>query len=93
MKFVWQNCGSGYCRCTSAEPVTTKVRKFGSTDTYSTSITDMGYTMYRAGHYEGHIYGSVNPEAMPMIFYNFEDAKAYVEEQALVGITLNKLTR
>jgi hypothetical protein len=39
------------------------------------------------------IYGSVNPDALGKFFFNIDEAKRYVEEQALVGLTLNKLTR
>jgi hypothetical protein len=39
------------------------------------------------------IYGSVNPDALGKFFDNIDEAKRYVEEQALVGLTLNKLTR
>jgi viroplasmin and RNaseH domain-containing protein len=40
--------------------------------------------------YEGHIYGTVSP-AHPKSFDTIEQAKAYVEEQSLVGLTVNKL--
>jgi len=93
MKFDWMDCGSGYSRCTSKEPVTVKVFDFGRASTHDARITDMGYIMYRGGQYQGHIYGSVNQDAMPKGFNTLEAAKAYVEEQALLGLTLNRLTR
>ena len=91
MKFVWNDSQTHYI-CCSTEPVRIKSLNFGGS-MHDAKLTDMGYVIQRGWHYEGHIYGSVNPEAMPMIFSNIDDAKAYVEEQALVGITLNKLTR
>jgi hypothetical protein len=93
MNFDWMDCGSGYSRCTSTEPVTVKVFDFGSTVPHNARITDMGYIMHRAGQYEGHIYGSVNQDAMPKGFNTLEAAKRYVEQQALLGLTLNRLTR
>jgi hypothetical protein len=93
MKFDWMDCGSGYHRCTTDKPVTIKAFNFGGTGTHNARITDMGYIMHRAGQYEGHIYGSVNQDAMPKGFNTLEAAKAYVEQQAQVGLTLNKLTR
>jgi hypothetical protein len=92
MNFHWRDTPT-YCRCTSTAPVEIKVFDFGSTATHPARITDMGYIMRRAGHYEGHIYGSVNQDAMPKNFNTLEAAKRYVEEQALIGLTLNKLTR
>jgi hypothetical protein len=93
MNFDWMDCGSGYYRCATDKPVTIKAFDFGSTSAHSARITDMGYIMHRAGQYEGHIYGSVNQDAMPKGFNTLEAAKRYVEEQALLGLTLNKLTR
>jgi hypothetical protein len=92
MKFDWMDCGSGYFRCATYEPVKIKALSFDGT-MQDARITDMGYIMHRAGQYEGHIYGSVNQDAMPKGFNTLEAAKRYVEEQALIGLTLNKLTR
>jgi hypothetical protein len=92
MKFDWMDCGSGYFRCATYEPVKIKALSFDGT-MQDARITDMGYIMHRAGQYEGHIYGSVNQDAMPKGFNTLEAAKRYVEEQALLGLTLNKLTR
>jgi hypothetical protein len=92
MNFDWRDCGSGYYRCTTDKPVTIKTMEFGGA--MSTGrVQDMGYIMCRGGGYQGHIYGSVNQDAMPKSFNTLDKAKAYVEEQALIGITLNKLTR
>ena len=93
MKFDWMDCGSGYYRCSSIEPVTVKSFNFGGTGVHDARIRDMGYIMHRGGQYQGHIYGSVNQDAMPKGFNTLEAAKAYVEEQALLGLTLNRLTR
>jgi hypothetical protein len=92
MKFDWMNCGSGYYRCATDNPVPIKTMEFSGA-MYICSVRDMGYIMHRGGSYQGHIYGSVNQEAMPKSFNTLEAAKAYVEEQAMVGLALNKLTR
>jgi hypothetical protein len=92
MKFDWMDCGSGYSRCTSKEPVTVKVFDFGG-GMHDARLTDMGYVVPRGGRFMAYVYGSVHPDAPGKFFKTIEDAKAYVEEQALVGITLNKLTR
>jgi hypothetical protein len=92
MKFDWMDCGSGYWRCTSTEPVKIKILEWSS-HMRTAQITDMGYIMHRGGSYQGSTYGSVNRDAMPKSFNTIEAAKSYVEEQALVGLTLNKLTR
>jgi hypothetical protein len=92
MNFDWMDCGSGYSRCTTDKPVKIKILEW-SAHMRTTLVTDMGYIMHRAGQYEGHIYGSVNQDAMPKGFNTLEAAKRYVEEQALIGLTLNKLTR
>jgi hypothetical protein len=93
MNFDWMDCGSGYYRCASDRPVQVKSRVWGGMGYGTTTVTDMGYIMHRAGQYDGHIYGSVNQDAMPKSFNTIEAAKRYVEEQALLGLTLNKLTR
>ena len=93
MNFDWMDCGSGYSRCTSTEPVTVKAFNFGGTGVHDARITDMGYIMRVAGQYRGNVYGSVNPDAPAKDFNTIDAAKRYVEEQALVGLTLNRLTR
>lgn len=92
MKFDWMDCGSGYYRCSIDKPVKIKALEFGGGTTES-RVRDMGYIMYVAGLYRGNIYGSINPDAPSGAFNNIDDAKRYVEEQALAGLTLNKLTR
>ena len=39
------------------------------------------------------VYGSINPDTPGKWFDNIDEAKAYVEQQALLGLTLNKLQR
>jgi len=92
MKFDWMDCGSGYYRCATDKPVKIKALTF-SGHLNTTSVCDMGYIMHRGGSYQAHIYGSVNQDAMPKSFNTIDAAKRYVEEQALIGLTLNKLTR
>jgi len=93
MNFVWMNSGAGYHRCTSDRPVTIKARDFGGLDVHDARITDMGYILPRDGRLMACIYGSVNPDSPGKFFDNIDEAKRYVEEQALLGLTLNKLTR
>ncbi len=93
MNFDWMDCGSGYSRCTSTEPVTIKVFDFGSASAHSARVTDMGYIMPKDGRLMACVYGSVNPDAPGQYFDNIDEAKRYVEQQALVGLTLNRLTR
>jgi hypothetical protein len=89
MKFDWMDCGSGYWRCTIEKPVRITINH----GTEHAKITDMGYIMHRGGQYQAHIYGSVNQDAPAKGFNTIEAAKRHVEEYALIGLTLNKLTR
>jgi hypothetical protein len=92
MKFVWSDSPTHY-RCTAAPAVKMKMRQFGGIEAFVGKITDMGYVIPRDGRFMAYVYGSVNPDTPGQCFSNIEDAKAYVEEQALLGITINKLTR
>lgn len=91
MKMVWSDSPTHY-RCTSSSPVQIKARNFGGFYDKK-SVTDMGYILPRDGRFMACIYGSINPDAPGRFFDNIDDAKAYVEQQALVGIAINKLTR
>jgi hypothetical protein len=93
MNFDWMDCGSGYSRCTSTEPVTVKVFAFGSTVPHNARITHMGYIMPKDGRLMACVYGSVHPESPGAWFDHTDEAKRYVEQQAMVGLTLNRLTR
>jgi hypothetical protein len=53
----------------------------------------MGYILLRDGRLLACIYGSVHPDSPGAWFDHIDEAKRYVEEQALVGLTLNRLTR
>jgi hypothetical protein len=92
MKFDWMDCGSGYYRCATDKPVPIKTLEWGG-NMRNATVTDMGYIMRVAGLYRGHIYGTVHPDSPAKDFNTIEAAKRYVEEQALVGLALNKLTR
>jgi hypothetical protein len=92
MNFDWMDCGSGYYRCATDKPVKIKILEW-SAHMRTTLVTDMGYVMRVRGLYQSSIYGSVNRDAPAKDFDNIDDAKRYVEEQALIGLTLNKLTR
>jgi hypothetical protein len=88
MKFDWMNCGSGYYRCSTTKPV--RIKSF-TQGLYK--VVDMGYVMPKDGRYMACVYGSVNPTIPGEYFDNIDEAKAYVEEHALAGIAINKLTR
>lgn len=92
MKFDWVNCGSGYYRCVTDKPVTIKTSEFGGS-MRDTRVTDMGYIRPKDGRVLACVYGTVHPECPGQFYDNIDDAKRYVEEQAIVGITVNKLTR
>lgn len=92
MKFDWMNCGSGYYRCATDKPVTIKLRGFDG-NMHGSRVTDMGYIMPKDGRVLACVYGTVHPECPGGWFDNIDDAKRYVEEQALLGLTLNRLTR
>lgn len=89
MNFKWEN-GEVYCRCT----ITPRVRiitKEWNNDTKPLWVDAVGFARARGGLFEGHIYGTVSPVA-PKSFATIEQAKAYVEEQSLIGLAVNKLT-
>lgn len=92
MKFDWMDCGSGYFRCATDRPVPIKTLEFGG-NMRNAAVTDMGYIMRINGLYRGHTYGTVHPDAPAEDFDTIDEAKRYVEQQAMVGLTLNKLTR
>lgn len=90
MKFKWTD-DKFIARCDFTEPVSIKSMEMGGA-LFPNKVVHAGYVLTRLG-YNANVYGSINPEAPGRVFDNIDDAKAYVEEQALVGITLNKLTR
>jgi hypothetical protein len=92
MKFIWTDNAS-HCRCRSDKPVQIKTRNLSNTTDYSTFVQDMGYILPRDGRFLANVYGSINPETPGEYFDNIDEAKAYVEEHALAGIAINKLTR
>lgn len=92
MNFHWRDRQTHY-RCTSDKPVTIKVFDFGGIGVHNEHVTDMGYVIPRGSDFTACIYGSINPDAPSALFDNIDEAKRYVEEQALLGLTLNKLTR
>jgi hypothetical protein len=91
MNFIWRDSTTHY-RCITAKPVQVTLRN--TVGEYNKEfVQDMGYILPRDGRLMACIYGSVNPDALGKFFDNIDEAKRYVEEQALVGLTLNKLTR
>lgn len=94
MKIVWAD-GDTIHRAYLSTPVTITTREWGGgTRPYKTQ--DMGYIQqHRTDPHKwlAQVYGSINPDCHGASFDNIDEAKAYVEQQALVGITLNKLTR
>lgn len=90
MKMVWIDSPTHYgCRLDTPAQITS--RDFGG-GYHKQFVHDVGYIL-PGGHFMAFIYGSINPDAPGRFFDNLDDAKRYVETQALVGLTLNKLTR
>lgn len=91
MTLSWSDGGSIH-RCFTDRPVRIKTRE--GSDGYRTYDTqDMGYILHREGRLMAHVYGTINPDTPGKWFDDLDEAKAYVEQQALVGLALNKLTR
>lgn len=88
MRFIWDN-GMAYCRCVIKPKVRITTREWGGI-TKPLWVDAVGFVNFYADCYEGHIYGTVS-SAPPKRFANLGDAKAYVEEQALIGLTVNRL--
>lgn len=89
MKFKWDD-GEVYCRCLVRPRVSITTVQAGQ-DT-PLEVDSVGFVKMLDNGCEGHIYGTVSP-ARPKFFAHLEQAKAYVEEQSLIGLTVNKLTR
>lgn len=88
MRFIWEN-GEVYLRCTITPKVRIKTREWE--DRIKPYWVDaVGYIKVNYGEYEANIYGTVSP-APPKRFDTLEEAKAYVEEQSLIGLTVNRL--
>lgn len=92
MKFRWTNDGSVH-RCGFVEPVTVMARTWGGGEAGPHKLKDAGYIIRRATYWVANTYGTVNPDSHSQEFDHLDDAKRYVEEQALIGVVLNKLTR
>lgn len=90
MKFKWDD-GEVYCRCLVRPKVSITVHDWGGS-TKPLLVDAVGFVKVLDNGYEGHIYGTVSA-ARPKFFAHLEQAKAYVEEQSLIGLTINKLTR
>jgi len=89
LNFSWEN-GEVYSRCTVHPKVRIITREWNS-ETKPLLVDSVGFVRVRMDGHEGHIYGTVSP-AHPKSFDTIEQAKAYVEEQSLIGLTVNKLT-
>ena len=89
MKFKWDD-GEAYCRCTVRPKVRIKTKEWDG-NLVPLWVDSVGFVRIRDDMFEGHIYGTVSP-AHPKSFAHIEQAKAYVEEQSLIGLTVNKLT-
>jgi len=89
MNFKWDN-GEVYCRCTITPKVLISTTEF-SGETRPLWVDAVGFVRVRMDAYEGHIYGTVSP-IHSKSFDTLGEAKAYVEEQSIIGLTVNKLT-
>jgi hypothetical protein len=92
MNFIWSDSPTHY-RCTTDKPVPIKTLDWGNSEYKHTLVQNMGYVLLRDGRLLACVYGSVHPDSPGAWFDHIDDAKRYVEEQALVGLTLNRLTR
>lgn len=92
MEFYWRHRGEVWT-CHTKEPVTIRIKSSGEFET--TRTRDMGYITYwqHTKMWVANTYGSINPTSDSLQTPDLEEAKRYVEEQAIVGITVNKLTR
>ena len=88
LNFIWEN-GEVYCRCTVRPKVRIKTKEWDG-NFVPLLVDSVGFVRVRMDGYEGHLYGTVSP-THPKLFGTIEEAKAYVEEQSLIGLTLNKL--
>ena len=88
MKFIWEN-GEVYLRCTIKPKVRIRTYDWADENKY-VHVDAVGYIKVHADSYEANIYGTVSP-APPKLFAHLEQAKAYVEEQSLIGLTVNRL--
>lgn len=86
MNFNWRDSPTHYS-CTIDKPVRITINHGAG----HAKVTDMGYVIPRDGRFMAYVYGGVNPDTPGQFFNNIEDAKRYVEEQALLGLTLKKL--
>lgn len=92
MKFLWIDDGT-IQRCDFERPVVVNLRAWGGGEPTPTQVKNAGYVIKRTDFWVANTYGSVNPDSYLQEFDNIDEAKRYVETQALVGIATNKLTR
>ena len=92
MEFYWKH-RDGVWVCHTKEPVTIRIKSGGEIKT--TKTRDMGYITHwsPAEIWVANTYGSINPTSDSLQTPDLDEAKRYVEEQAIVGVTVNKLTR
>lgn len=88
MKFKWDD-GQTYCRCTITPKVQVRTYSWGGVEE-PIWIEAAGFVRVRIDGYEGHIYGRVSKEP-PRSFPTMQEAKTYVEEQSLIGLTVKRL--
>jgi hypothetical protein len=88
MRFIWEN-GEVYLRCTITPKVRIRTYDWADENKY-VHVDAVGYIKVHADSYEANIYGTVSP-APPKRFDTLEEAKAYVEEQSLIGLAVNRL--
>jgi hypothetical protein len=93
MEFYWREKQAMMWTCHSRELVTVKAES--SDGVHQITTRDMGYITYwfHTKMWVANTYGTINPTSDSWESTDLEEAKRYVEEQAIVGITVNKLTR
>jgi hypothetical protein len=88
MNFIWEH-GLAYARCTVHPKVCIKIKAWDGS-LVPLWVDAVGFIKINADSYEGLLYDAVSP-AHPKSFDTIEQAKAFVEEQSLIGLTVNRL--
>ncbi len=94
MEFYWTEKSGMMWTCHIKKPVTVKTKTIITGELHEIATSDMGYITYwqHTKMWVANTYGSINPTSDSLQTPDFEEAKRYVEEHAIVGITVNKLS-
>lgn len=93
MKFEW-SIRNGIHVCRFETPVRVMMHFNGKPITNSTT-NDVGYItahFFRDGYWVANVYGSINHTSPSMETNDLDEAKRYVEQQAIVGVVMSRLS-